>query len=82
MGAGVVQFLPISSSSSMTDRIDVSTIPEPVDVCLVAAGIGSANVLRQLEPAETLAVDIGGLMNCFEDRAALQHGGVIGLPTY
>lgn len=82
MGAGLVQFLPISSSSSLTDRLDLSKVREKVDVCLVAAGIGSANVLRQLEPLNTLSVDIGGLMNCFVDRKARQHGGVIGLPKF
>lgn len=82
MGAARVQFLPISLSASMTDRIDLSSNIEHVDVCLVAAGIGSANILRQLAPLQTLSVDIGGLMNCLVDPNIRQHGGVIGLPQF
>lgn len=52
------------------------------DGSLVAAGIGSANILRQLQPLNTLSLDIGGLMNCFADRQASQHGGVIRLPDF
>jgi hypothetical protein len=81
MGANQVNFLPISSSSSMMDALDLSGIGAKPDLCLVAAGIGSANILRQLEPLETLCVDIGGLMNCFVTPDVRQHGGVIGLPN-
>lgn len=80
MGAGTVRFLPISAHSSMTDAIDLNAAGGVPDLCLVAAGIGSANILRQLEPLQTLTLDIGGLMNCFADTAATQHGGVIALP--
>jgi len=79
-GARSVRTLPISSGSSMTDTLDLSIVDDDIDVALVAAGIGSANILRQLESLRTLCLDIGGLMNCFMDRKALQHGGVIGLP--
>lgn len=80
-GVGAVRFLPISSSSSLTDQLDLSRVDEDVEIALVAAGIGSANILRQLEPLQTLCIDIGGLMNCFEDPKARQHGGVLGLPN-
>lgn len=78
-GAGAVRFLPISSNSSLTDRLDLSEVDDDVEIALVAAGIGSANILRQLEPLQTLCIDIGGLMNCFQDPKARQHGGVLGL---
>ncbi|MFO0991219.1 MAG: hypothetical protein U1E67_04710 [Hyphomicrobiales bacterium] len=81
MSATAVEMLPISSTSSMMERLDISAVARQPDVCLVAAGIGAANILRQLEPLSTLAVDIGGLMNCFADCNARQHGGVIGLPS-
>lgn len=82
MGAVRVEFLPISATSSMRDRLNLSAVNETPDLCLVAAGIGSANVLRQLQPLNRLAVDIGGLMNCFAEPASRQHGGVIGLPEF
>ncbi len=81
IGAKAVQFLPISSRSSMYDQLDLSGLNESPDICLVAAGIGSAHILRQLQPLNTLSLDIGGLMNCFVDRAASQHGGVFRLPV-
>lgn len=80
-GAGAVRFLPISSSSSLTDRLDLSGVDDDVEIALVAAGIGSANILRQLAPLQTLCLDIGGLMNCFNDPKTRQHGGVVGLPV-
>ena len=79
-GAGAVSTLPISARSSLTDTLELSQAPGDIDIALVAAGIGSANILRQLAPLETLCLDIGGLMNCFVDRGARQHGGVLGLP--
>lgn len=82
MGARTVHFLPISSHSAMYDRLDLRGIGEIVDICLVAAGIGSANILRQLQPLNTLSLDIGGLMNCFADRTSTQHGGIIRLPDF
>lgn len=79
-GAGEVHFLPISATASLTDRLDLSQITATIDIALIGAGIGSANILRQLEPLQTLCVDIGGFMNCFCDPVLRQHGGVIGLP--
>lgn len=82
MGAREVRFLPISKHSSMYDRLDLYSIDRTFDICLVAAGIGSANILNQLHPLATLSLDIGGLMDCFVDRKATQHGGVIRLPKW
>lgn len=80
-GAGAVRFLPISSNSSLTDKLDLSGIDDDVEIALVAAGIGSANILLQLAPLQTLCLDIGGLMNCFQEPKERQHGGVLGLPA-
>lgn len=82
MGARRVQFLPISGKSSMNDSLNLEGMDKEVDLCLVAAGIGSANILRQLQPLQTLTLDIGGLMNCFVDRTAKQHGGTLALPDF
>lgn len=80
-GASEVLTLPTSSNSALTDTIEPSDLSDNVDIALVAAGIGSANILCQLKPLNTLCIDIGGLMNCFADRTQLQHGGVVGLPN-
>jgi len=77
-----VSFLRISKTKSMEEDLDLSLFKnEKVDIILVAAGIGSANILRQLEPLQTLTVDIGGYMNCFKDPNAHQHGGIFKLPN-
>jgi hypothetical protein len=81
-GAETVDMLPMSSQSSLSDTLDLSGVDDDIDIVLVAAGIGSANILRQLRPLETLCLDIGGLMNCFVNRDARQHGGVIRLPPH
>lgn len=79
-GASTVEFLRISKTSSMKDKLDVSNINIPIDLCLVAAGIGSANVLRQLEPLHTVVLDIGGFINCYIDPTCTQHGGIFHMP--
>lgn len=58
-GAKSVQFLPISRSKAMLDRVDLTGIENPVDLVLVGAGVGSANVLAQLEPLGTVCLDVG-----------------------
>ena len=79
-GAKAVRFIPLSPVSALKDVIDLSQLDASIDIALVAAGIGSANVLRQLKGLNTLCIDIGGFMNCIADPAVRQHGGVIGLP--
>ncbi|RLA51977.1 MAG: hypothetical protein DRR42_08860 [Gammaproteobacteria bacterium] len=81
MGARDVEFLRISKTSSMKDHINLDGLKNRPDVCLVAAGIGSANILRQLEPLQTLVLDIGGYISCYVNPELRQHGGVFGLPS-
>jgi hypothetical protein len=66
-GAASVQFLPISAGRSLFDTVDVGSVQRPVDVALVAAGIGTAAVLRQLAPLKVPAIDCGIAMECFID---------------
>ena len=81
MGVRIVSFYRISKTSSMEERLNLDLfLEEQIDMCLVAAGIGSANILRQLEPLQTVVLDIGGYMNCFTNRDASQHGGIFKLP--
>lgn len=73
-----VQFLEISANQSMNDVVDISNV-KPVDVCFVGAGIGASNILLQLESLQTLTLDIGGLINCFERPSSSVHGGTFSL---
>jgi hypothetical protein len=59
-----VQFIPISRNRSMYDRIDLSVVNLPVDLVLVGAGIGASNILLQLRPLNTLAIDAGYCIEC------------------
>jgi len=80
MGARSTRFIRISRTHSMKDRINLSSLEQDIDIGLVAAGIGAANILRQLAPLGTLVLDIGGYISCYIDPQSLQHGGVFGLP--
>lgn len=53
-----VNFLQIGSRGSMDASVDLSNVDQP-DLVLVAAGVGSASVLRQLKPLETVCIDCG-----------------------
>jgi hypothetical protein len=59
VGAADVQFLPVSLNKAMLDVLDLSSVRVPVDVALVGAGVGSVNVLVQLEPLKTPCLDVG-----------------------
>lgn len=63
-GAASIQFIRISPDKSMYDTIDLATVQLPVHVVLVGAGIGASNILCQLEPLNTLAVDAGFVIEC------------------
>jgi len=59
VGAASVQFMDISANKAMFDQIDLSKIQIPVDIVLVGAGVGSANILLQLAPLNTACLDVG-----------------------
>ena len=83
LGTKQVSFLRISKSSSMEEKLDLQNLVyQNIDIAFVAAGIGSANILKQLEPLKTLTIDIGGYMNCFKDSTSRQHGGIFKLPQH
>ncbi|MGC3999846.1 MAG: hypothetical protein QM767_21350 [Anaeromyxobacter sp.] len=58
-GVRDVTFLPCHPQKSMFDKIDVASIERPVDVVLVGAGVGAANVLDQLRPLGAVCIDAG-----------------------
>ena len=81
MGVKRVYFIRISKTASMEDVIDLSEYNiKKIDLVLVAAGIGSANVIRQLKPLKTVVLDIGGFVNCFINPNERLHGGILKLP--
>jgi hypothetical protein len=75
-GVKSVQFLTIYPHKSLTENINIADIGE-VDIALVGAGIGSANILCQLEPLQTLCLDVGAYINALEDPKFLPHGAFI-----
>ncbi|MBW3573093.1 MAG: hypothetical protein KY467_18510, partial [Gemmatimonadetes bacterium] len=58
-GAAATRFISISRDKAMLERLDPRSLVEPVDLVLVGAGVGAANVLRQLEPLGVPALDAG-----------------------
>jgi len=59
LGASSVQFLEISQRKSLFDTVDLSAVRHPVDLALVGAGVGSANILVQLQPLSIPCLDVG-----------------------
>jgi len=68
-GAGVssVKFIPISRSHSMSDRIELRPEHARTDLVLVGAGVGAANILSQVKPLNTLSIDAGYVLECYQD---------------
>jgi hypothetical protein len=58
-GARAVQFIGVSPSKAMFDRINLNSISLPVNVVLVGAGVGSSAILRQVEPLSAVSIDAG-----------------------
>lgn len=77
-GVHSVQFLQISQSQSLLDRLDLSRIEGDIDIAIVAAGIGSVNVLAQLEPLNTLCIDAGFCVEIFADDS--KRGRIFTVP--
>lgn len=66
-GVADVQFISISRGRSMYDTIDLSLIGRPVDLVLIGGGIGASNILCQLESLNTVAIDVGYIIECLAD---------------
>lgn len=67
-GAASVAFVPVSANKSLLDSIDLTTVTDAVDLALVAAGIGSVNILAQLEPLGIPCIDCGISLECLLDE--------------
>jgi len=68
LGVSGVEFVSVSRSRAMLDVIDLTSIRQPVDVALIGAGVGAANILAQLEPLGTVCLDVGFALSTLADR--------------
>jgi hypothetical protein len=68
-GASSVKFQCISPTSSMLDLLDLSSYVGEIDLVLVAAGIGSANILKQCAQLSVPAIDSGFCLECIANPA-------------
>lgn len=58
-----IEWLTISPNRSFADTLEVRSIADSPDICLIGAGIGKARILMQLEPLHVPCIDAG---YCFE----------------
>ena len=54
-----VSFYEISPTKSLLEKIDLEKIDKDVEVVLVSAGIGSSNILTQLDSLKAVCIDAG-----------------------
>lgn len=59
LNANDVCHYSISRTSAMKEKISIKKLPGSVDIILVAAGVGSAQIIPQLSFYETLVIDAG-----------------------
>lgn len=78
-GAAAVHFQAISATSSMLDTIDLSPFAGKVDLVLIAAGIGSANILVQCEVLQVPCIDSGFCLECLANPA-VRSERIYGVP--
>jgi hypothetical protein len=63
-GVSDVYFQSISPTSSMLDNLILASYVGKIDLIMIAAGIGSANILRQCELLSVPAIDSGFCLEC------------------
>lgn len=54
-----IEWLTISPNRSFADTLDLKSVAESPDICLVGAGIGKPRMLMQLEPLHVPCIDAG-----------------------
>jgi hypothetical protein len=73
VGAKSITHVTISATRAMKDRINLPSTMPAIDICLVAAGIGSAALIPQLKFVCGPVIDIGGFVNCLVDPTSVSH---------
>jgi hypothetical protein len=64
-GVKSIQFYTISSKKSMLDKIKLETIGSNINMALISAGIGSANIIYQLRHFNFPCIDIGTIIGTY-----------------
>jgi hypothetical protein len=62
-GTTMVQFISVSGSKAMFDKIDLGGLQGKVDVVLIGAGVGAVSILEQVRPLEAIAIDCGFVLD-------------------
>jgi hypothetical protein len=62
-GTRTVSFINISPDKSLLDKIDLTNLKISPQLVLIAAGVGSLNILDQLKSLNALCIDIGIIMD-------------------
>lgn len=78
-GVSNLYFYNISHDKSMLEVIDKTKLPEAVDLVLIAAGIGSVNIINQLTHLNALCIDAGHALDCLS-RPQLRKERIFLLP--
>lgn len=78
-GAKEIYFYNISHDKSMLEVIDKDKLPANVDLVLIAAGIGSVNIINQLTHLKALCIDAGHALDCLS-RPQLRKERIFLLP--
>lgn len=66
-GAKSVDFIGISRSASMVEKIKLKPEHSKTDLVLIGAGVGAANILLQVEPLNAISIDAGFVLDCYSD---------------
>jgi hypothetical protein len=61
-GVKRLDFYSISPSKSMIETIDLYKIEKDIDLILIGAGVGSANIITQLKDTNVPCIDIGTVL--------------------
>lgn len=66
-GVAEVLWCPISLRRSLYDSVDMTPFLGKVDLALIGAGIGKANILLQMEPLNVPCIDAGFIFEVWAD---------------
>ena len=72
-GVANIYYYEISATKSMMEIIDPSKLPAKVDLVLIGAGIGSANILNQIKHLKAICIDAGHALDCFSSPQLRQE---------
>ena len=78
-GVKEVYFYNISPNKAIDEVIDKSKLPAHIDLVLIGAGVGSANIINQLKCLNALCVDAGHALDCIS-RPQLRKERKFSLP--